>query len=303
LRNARARAGLFILIREHDHALQPEHGQTARDPRRGLCAIAKRVFEPGEIVLSSEPYEFVLFPAFKDERCHECFQRAEKLSRCAKCKRARYCSEKCQGRAWHAHHKFECVIADELESMCAQLPEVAQQELCLLLRVALKAMGPRAEDGSEYKPDYEDVRGMPSHEEAVRARDPDRSKGNVFLAQQALMLLCLPQLRKKKTLDWDRLPSVQELARMLASFACNDFSIWDELLVAHGAGVYPVGALLNHSCEPNCVLYYHAHTHRQSIRALRRIGAGELLSPYTLHPKSPPPPPLTPHSSPPTPHP
>lgn len=238
--------------------------------------IAQRAFEPGEIVLSSEPFEFVLFPALKAERCHECFQRAEKLSRCAACKQARYCSEQCQGRAWHAHHRFECVIAGELESMCAQLPEVAQQELSLLVRVALKAMSsPRAGDCSEYTPDYDDVCGMPAHEDEVRARDPDRAKGNVFLAQHALSLLCLPKLRKKKALAWDRLPSEQELARMLASFACNDFSIWDELLVAHGAGVYPLGALLNHSCEPNCVLYYHARSHRQSIRALRRVEAGE----------------------------
>ena len=33
----------------------------------------------------------------------------------------RYCSAACQQHAWHAHHKFECVIQGELEDMCAQV--------------------------------------------------------------------------------------------------------------------------------------------------------------------------------------
>ena len=39
--------------------------------------------------------------------------------------------------------------------------------------------------------------------------------------------------------------------------------IWDDLIVSHGMGVYPLGAILNHSCKPNCVIYYHPETHEQ----------------------------------------
>ena len=36
--------------------------------------------------------------------------------------------------------------------------------------------------------------------------------------------------------QWERVPSIPELERLLSSFAANDFSIWDELLVSLGAG-------------------------------------------------------------------
>jgi len=62
---------------------------TKREEKRGLCVVAQRSFEPGEVILSSEPYTFVLFPAFKDERCLQCFVRTDKLMRCASCKLAR----------------------------------------------------------------------------------------------------------------------------------------------------------------------------------------------------------------------
>jgi hypothetical protein len=63
---------------------------TTRSPGRGLCVVAERAFAPGDVILSSEPFASVLFPALQDERCHECFARADKLSRCASCKLARF---------------------------------------------------------------------------------------------------------------------------------------------------------------------------------------------------------------------
>ena len=111
-------------------------------PGRGQCVMAERAFAPGDVVLSSEPFASVLFPALRNERCHECFSRAAKLSRCSRCKVARYCSTVCQQRAWHAHHKFQCAIQGDIDHACETLPPVAQQELCLLIQVALKAIAP-----------------------------------------------------------------------------------------------------------------------------------------------------------------
>ncbi len=45
-----------------------------------------------EVVLASEPYAYLLFPALKHERCHECFNRRsdqKPLLRCTACKAAR----------------------------------------------------------------------------------------------------------------------------------------------------------------------------------------------------------------------
>eukprot|EP01135_Chromosphaera_perkinsii_P004964 Nk52_evm8s307 gene=Nk52_evmTU8s307 len=50
-----------------------------------------------------------------------------------------------------------------------------------------------------------------------------------------------------------------------------------------GRGVYPVAALLNHSCDPNCAIRYDADTRKLIIYAIKPIMRGdELVHAYTL---------------------
>jgi hypothetical protein len=42
-----------------------------------------------------------------------------------------------------------------------------------------------------------------------------------------------------------------KLLRAALSFDPNNFSIPDDICVGRGAGVFPAGALLNHSCAPS----------------------------------------------------
>lgn len=46
---------------------------------------------------------------------------------------------------------------------------------------------------------------------------------------------------------------VRQIALLLARFACNNHTICDDELRPLGVGIYPLGALVNHDCRPNCV--------------------------------------------------
>ena len=47
---------------------------------------------------------------------------------------------------------------------------------------------------------------------------------------------------------------MDEMLRMLSRFRNNNFAISDELLLPLGAGCFPLGAMINHSCDPNCAV-------------------------------------------------
>ena len=46
---------------------------------------------------------------------------------------------------------------------------------------------------------------------------------------------------------------VKQIALLLARFACNNHTICDEELRPIGVGIFPLAALVNHACKPNCV--------------------------------------------------
>lgn len=49
------------------------------------------------------------------------------------------------------------------------------------------------------------------------------------------------------------LPDPKIIARMLARCACNNHTICDDELRPIGVGLFPTGALINHSCTPNAI--------------------------------------------------
>jgi SET and MYND domain-containing protein len=75
--------------------------------------------------------------------------------------------------------------------------------------------------------------------------------------------------------------SAEEILQLLARFSSNNFGIVDDLLICIGAGVFPAGAMLNHSCDHNCAISYADKTNVQIIRCVVAIETGtELCHPY-----------------------
>ncbi|MEW5314814.1 MAG: hypothetical protein WDW38_006283 [Sanguina aurantia] len=73
-----------------------------------------------------------------------------------------------------------------------------------------------------------------------------------------------------------QLPSVREMALLLARFACNNHSICDDELRPIGVGLYPRGSMVNHDCTPNCMQSFSSHG-RIAFRTLRALSPGEEL--------------------------
>jgi SET and MYND domain-containing protein len=46
---------------------------------------------------------------------------------------------------------------------------------------------------------------------------------------------------------------VRSIALLIARLACNNHTICDDELRPIGVGIYPLAALVNHDCGPNCV--------------------------------------------------
>jgi len=67
-------------------------------------------------------------------------------------------------------------------------------------------------------------------------------------------------INKTKQLSFDIINSRAELEEQLECdlrrFRVNNFGVTDSMQRVVASGVYPLGALLNHSCAPNCLLRY-----------------------------------------------
>ncbi|KAJ3166003.1 hypothetical protein HK101_012016, partial [Irineochytrium annulatum] len=101
---------------------------------RGLHASTP--FPRGDIILVNSA---IASSSLADSCCSVCFITSQKLSRCSKCHRARYCSQKCQRWDWAGEtgcHKVLCpVLTEEGDKRDAatirDLAMVMQLELCV----------------------------------------------------------------------------------------------------------------------------------------------------------------------------
>mmetsp|Transcript_19762 Transcript_19762/g.38702 ORF Transcript_19762/g.38702 Transcript_19762/m.38702 type:complete len:360 (-) Transcript_19762:1389-2468(-) len=212
-------------------------------PGRGRCAVANKVLRRGDLVLSDPG---VVPPVLTldrwDTNCWACLKPSSEASllRCSRCKVARFCSKGCQRTAWPTH-KHEC---NPTLATVSKLNEYVAPNVVLVARLL----------------------GKPEcHAQILDLEKSTDTSPNSLIATLATTLANA----QDKT----------DLAFELSSrFDRNNFGIVDSLYVTVALGVYPVGAMLNHSCAPNCVLFYRQEAGR-SIQEIRCIA--EKIEPGT----------------------
>jgi hypothetical protein len=244
------------------------------DDRCGRSVVAARDVTAGELILRCAALAAVPHP----DRCWCCLSKSpEGLLRCTQCGVVTYCSKSCQAADWRVHRP-ECrrfPAQGELDALSSDFDVLSNAYLLgrSLRQVLMPAqVNPSVPD--THSPCY--FHSRDDLERMTEAGEHDAFAVNVAKLADARALLPLP------------FPSAASVAVPIARcFPVNNFAITDDLLVGIGAAVCPAGALLNHSCAPNCCVTYKVIRGSppgtgkpvvlQEFRALRTIRAGEEL--------------------------
>mmetsp|Transcript_13793 Transcript_13793/g.25665 ORF Transcript_13793/g.25665 Transcript_13793/m.25665 type:complete len:574 (-) Transcript_13793:449-2170(-) len=247
---------------------------------RGLWAAEH--LSAGEVIFSNRPCAHVLTGQHLQSRCTHCLCTAPEgdiLSQCGKCKFVRYCGAQCQRADW-AQHRAECAalagssgtgpnserfslldacrhaglgeedvlrdtrLALRLSVLFTLAPdEVPVSASCRVVAEPTQRASDSSNDAVSIQCGAAHVMDMCSGEKAGGAAAHDT------VVQFVTRLLS--KGRKKKTTL-----TAPIILSLLQKFQVNNFGITDDLLQCIGAGVFPATALLNHSCQPSCILRY-----------------------------------------------
>ncbi|NP_001410661.1 histone-lysine N-methyltransferase SMYD3 [Danio rerio] len=220
----------------------------------GLRAL--REIKPGEVIYSCKPFAFCVARDFLKTACQSCLKRGESLSRCSQCKTARYCSVQCQKQAW-PDHKRECKCLKHLQ------PRIPTDSVRLVARIIFKLL-------SQSESDQEELYSIAEHQSHLADMSEEKKEGLKHLCTTLQVYLA------EENCDLSRLPSGLDPVSLLARVTCNCFSISDGELQDVGVGLYPSMSLLNHDCQPNCIMMFEGK--RLTLRAVRVIRSAEELT-------------------------
>eukprot|EP00002_Diphylleia_rotans_P009789 TRINITY_DN2013_c0_g1_i1.p1 TRINITY_DN2013_c0_g1~~TRINITY_DN2013_c0_g1_i1.p1 ORF type:complete len:547 (+),score=83.74 TRINITY_DN2013_c0_g1_i1:19-1659(+) len=278
---------------------------------KGLSVISAAHFPTGHSIISAEPFCCVLQKAQLSTRCHSCFKEPQSdapLLRCSRCKLCRYCSKQCQQKHWTLEHREEC------PHLCRIHPKVPPESILLMSRFCRRfrqlyrsslqhqAQGSHEHQGASNTNSFAGLEsglssialldlilGLQTH---VKEFSPDRWAQFAQMAVLVRDLLGFPlsaaadesvrYLSPVESLTAPQLalasdcPPVDRIVEGFCMFLCNNFNISDEEMRTVGIGLYPQIALMNHSCEPNCVAVFDGTT--VSVRALKDIQQGQELT-------------------------
>lgn len=233
----------------------------ARYLQRGSCGHrgeglrATTTLAPGHLLYSASPYACIPSKKARGSICEHCFCRKESLLRCSQCKMARYCNATCQKLAW-PEHKCECKCLRSI------YPQVPTDMVRLVAKIIFKLM-----TGSCSSEELYCVTDLQSN---IKQMSEEMKEG---LGQLAVMLQFY---MKEEIHDVSQLVPGLNLLHLFGQVMCNCFTISDGEMQEVGIGLYPSMSLLNHSCDPNCVMVFEGKLLR--LRAVQQIQQDEELT-------------------------
>uniref|UniRef100_A0A8D1L8Q0 Histone-lysine N-methyltransferase SMYD3 n=1 Tax=Sus scrofa TaxID=9823 RepID=A0A8D1L8Q0_PIG len=221
------------------------------DRGNGLRALAR--LRPGELLFRSDPLAYTVCKGSRGVVCDRCLLGKEKLMRCSQCRVAKYCSAKCQKKAWQ-DHKRECKCLKSCK------PRYPPDSVRLLGRVIFKLM-------EETPSESEKLYSFYDLESNMNKLTEEKKEG---LRQ---LVLTFQHFMREEIQDASQLPPSFDIFEAFAKVICNSFTICNAEMQEVGVGLYPSMSLLNHSCDPNCSIVFNGP--HLLLRAVRDIEAGE----------------------------
>jgi len=231
---------------------------------------SRKIDRVGTVISRNPPLAHSLLVDL-ESTCAYCFAKPPKLFRCSKCQTLRYCGRECQSKDF-AQHKWECAYRSKRNGCSGgrwedSTAEQHHQELILLLRTygELQQCKKRKRDQCTKIDDL--VQCGSHHWDEMVLAPKNREQSLTYSSLASVLTDVLPN-------SW---LNPQHIEGVLRRFQANNFGIVNAMHATIGQGVYPHGALLNHSCDPNCLLRYREGT-TMEIVTLRPIEAGEELT-------------------------
>jgi len=241
-------------------------------------ALASKTIAPGQVISREEPFAAVLMRTHAHKYCAHCFFKFNDEGRPGKrctggCEFTYYCGRQCQGEHYRAMHKHTCKqFAVTIEQAMQQYSRGSSAgddfpfEDFMLARAVYIVMCQRG--GISVK--EREVDGLTPDEIVALCEGPANSapiEEEQLLASVIVASFGFGGEQRAKATAF--------FTSLLLKFRHNNFGIQNELQQVIACGVFPTGAILNHSCDPNCILTYAGP--KQIITTIKPVSEGEEL--------------------------
>ena len=224
---------------------------------KGRGCFAKGNFSAGHEIIVEKAYAYTSLSGRGPRCCSVCYSPSAKLLGCDVCKGVWYCSENCKNILLPAHKAY-CAATAKVAGI-SKSTGVEQTFLQLmLLALTWKECSPIVEERKSLRRmGWNEVALMPSVQRTEESHDALRLAANV---------VCV-----------DCPANEEECFDILCKINTNSHSVSSFAEPPHGVGLFPLVALCNHSCDPNCIYFQGPEEGSMIVRTLRPVKNGEEL--------------------------
>ena len=246
-----------------------------RPPFR-MATAPETMMDSGQVISREEPFAAVLMRSHAHKYCAHCFAKFDNESpgkRCSGgCEFTYYCGRQCQKKHHGTVHKHTCkryaaIVgqATQFYSSTSTTGDEFPFEDFMLGRAVYIVMCARS--GFSVKEHKLDGLAPVQISALCEGLETSVKEEERLLAHAIAASFGFEQNKRPKAITF--------FTSLLLKFRHNNFGIQNELQQVIASGVFPRGAILNHSCDPNCMLTYDGPT--QIITTTKPVSEGEEL--------------------------